>query len=112
MSGRVRPIFGKFEFRLVTFEPSTNTSLSLTVFAVTAANDHESSWSCYYDNKRKTSLADSFSINWMRDSEIVRMDLYRVFKKFAPFPHFRDEIKGWVKIDGLPGPIPPFPIPV
>jgi len=39
------------------------------VFAVTAANDHESSWSCYYDEKRKTSLADSFSIAWMLDSE-------------------------------------------
>merc|ERR1719494_74154 len=39
------------------------------VYAVTAANDHESSWSCYYDEKRKTSLADSFSIKWMLDSE-------------------------------------------
>jgi len=39
------------------------------VFAVTAANDHESSWSCYYDDKRRTSLADDFSIKWMLDSE-------------------------------------------
>jgi len=39
------------------------------VYAVTAANDHESSWSCYYDEKRRTSLADDFSIKWMLDSE-------------------------------------------
>jgi len=39
------------------------------VYAVTAANDHESSWSCYYDNDRRTSLADDFSIKWMLDTE-------------------------------------------
>jgi len=39
------------------------------VYAITAANERESSWSCYYDQLRKTALADDFSIKWMQDSE-------------------------------------------
>jgi len=39
------------------------------VYAITAANERESSWSAYYDRLRKTPLADDFSVKWMADSE-------------------------------------------
>lgn len=41
------------------------------VYAITAANERESSWSAYYDQQRKTPLADDFSVKWMADSESV-----------------------------------------
>jgi len=39
------------------------------VYAITAANERESSWSAYFDRTRKTPLADDFSVKWMADSE-------------------------------------------
>jgi legumain len=43
----------------------------VAVFAVTAADPHESSYACYYDNVRQTYLGDVFSVMWMEDSEKV-----------------------------------------
>lgn len=42
----------------------------LKIYAVTAANSHESSWGCYCDNALKLPcLGDLFSVNWMEDSD-------------------------------------------
>lgn len=41
------------------------------VYATTAANSHESSYACYYDEKRDTYLGDWYSVNWMEDSDAV-----------------------------------------
>ncbi|KAL1130442.1 hypothetical protein AAG570_011690 [Ranatra chinensis] len=41
----------------------------LNIFALTAADPHESSYACYYDAKRQTYLGDVFSVNWLNDSE-------------------------------------------
>ncbi|EFO25715.2 peptidase C13 family protein [Loa loa] len=43
---------------------------NIDVYAVTAANSHESSWGCYCDNIMKLPcLGDCFSVNWIVDSE-------------------------------------------
>ncbi|KAI1701628.1 peptidase c13 family domain-containing protein [Ditylenchus destructor] len=42
----------------------------LEIYAITAANDHESSWGCYCDTALKLPcLGDLFSVNWMEDSD-------------------------------------------
>lgn len=41
------------------------------VFATTAANGHESSYACYYDEQRETYLGDLYSVNWMENSDQV-----------------------------------------
>lgn len=44
---------------------------AFSVYATTAANSHESSYACYYDEKRSTYLGDWYSVNWMEDSDVV-----------------------------------------
>lgn len=41
------------------------------VYATTASNPDESSYACYYDNKRQTYLGDVYSVNWLEDSDVV-----------------------------------------
>ncbi|GAA6075950.1 legumain, partial [Tachysurus ichikawai] len=41
-------------------------------YATTAANTHESSYACYYDEARDTYLGDLYSVKWMEDSDVVR----------------------------------------
>lgn len=41
------------------------------MYATTAANAKESSYACYYDEKRDTYLGDWYSVNWMEDSDVV-----------------------------------------
>lgn len=38
---------------------------------MTAADPNESSYACYFDDKRETYLGDLFSVNWMQESEKV-----------------------------------------
>lgn len=45
--------------------------MSGSVYATTAANGHESSYACYFDDKRGTYLGDLYSVNWMEDSDVV-----------------------------------------
>ena len=47
------------------------------VWATTAANSRESSYACYHDRKRGTYLGDVYSVNWMEDSDKVRMAMIR-----------------------------------
>jgi legumain len=42
---------------------------NINVFATTAANPDESSYACYYDEKRETYLGDVYSVMWMEDSD-------------------------------------------
>lgn len=39
---------------------------------MTAADPHESSYACFYDEKLQTYLGDVFSVEWMQDAETVR----------------------------------------
>lgn len=42
---------------------------NINVFATTAANSEESSYACYFDDDRGTYLGDTYSVNWMEDSD-------------------------------------------
>ncbi|KAK8761364.1 hypothetical protein V5799_027369 [Amblyomma americanum] len=48
---------------------------NVDVYATTAANDKESSFACYWDEKRQVYLGDWYSVNWMEDSD--RQDLHK-----------------------------------
>ncbi|XP_034531289.1 legumain [Notolabrus celidotus] len=55
----------------------------IDVYATTAANGHESSYACYYDEKRDTYLGDWYSVNWMEDSDaedLTKETLLRQYK--------------------------------
>ena len=58
------------------FEPYEKDYEKMDVYALSAANAHESSWGCYcgseaYVNGKniKSCLGDLFSVNWMADTE-------------------------------------------
>jgi legumain len=42
---------------------------NLNIFVTTASDYDESSYACYYDQKRGTYLGDWYSVNWMEDSD-------------------------------------------
>jgi len=44
-------------------------SSKINAFATTASDYDESSYACYYDDKRQTYLGDWYSVNWMEDSD-------------------------------------------
>jgi len=44
---------------------------SINIYATTAANPFEPSYSCYYDELRHTYLGDRYSVSWLEDSEKV-----------------------------------------
>uniref|UniRef100_A0A672JM19 Legumain n=1 Tax=Salarias fasciatus TaxID=181472 RepID=A0A672JM19_SALFA len=54
----------------------------IDVFATTAANDHESSYACYYDEERDTYLGDWYSVNWMEDSDVEDLSKETLMKQF------------------------------
>lgn len=54
----------------------------IDVYATTAANDHESSYACYYDEKRDTYLGDWYSVNWMEDSDAEDLTTETLQKQF------------------------------
>ncbi|XP_029349263.1 legumain [Echeneis naucrates] len=55
---------------------------NIDVYATTAANDHESSYACYYDEKRDTYLGDWYSVNWMEDSDEEDLTKETLLKQF------------------------------
>ncbi|CAH1402825.1 unnamed protein product [Nezara viridula] len=58
------------------------------VFALTAADPHESSYACYYDKQRETYLGDVFSIIWMNDTEhesLPSESLHHQFEKVRTY---------------------------
>lgn len=54
----------------------------IDVYATTAANTHESSYACYYDEKRDTYLGDLYSVNWMEDSDVEDLTKETLLKQF------------------------------
>jgi len=54
----------------------------INVYATTASNAEESSYACYYDEKRQTYLGDVYSVVWMEDSDAEKIDTETLFKQF------------------------------
>ncbi|XP_063040687.1 legumain [Engraulis encrasicolus] len=54
----------------------------IDVYATTAANGHESSYACYYDEARDTYLGDWYSVNWMEDSDVEDLNKETLMKQF------------------------------
>uniref|UniRef100_UPI0037E7F7E0 legumain n=1 Tax=Semicossyphus pulcher TaxID=241346 RepID=UPI0037E7F7E0 len=54
----------------------------IDVYATTAASTHESSYACYYDEKRDTYLGDWYSVNWMEDSDVEDLKKETLLKQF------------------------------
>ncbi|XP_029453691.1 legumain [Rhinatrema bivittatum] len=55
---------------------------NVDVYATTAANPHESSYACYYDEKRDTYLGDLYSVKWMEDSDEEDLTKETLHKQF------------------------------
>jgi len=47
---------------------------NVNIFATTASDYDESSYACYFDDKRQTYLGDVYSVNWMEDSDKENLD--------------------------------------
>ncbi|XP_047466720.1 legumain [Mugil cephalus] len=60
----------------------TKLPADINVYATTAANAHESSYACYYDEKRETYLGDWYSVNWMEDSDMEDLAKETLQKQF------------------------------
>ncbi|KAI3367463.1 hypothetical protein L3Q82_026321 [Scortum barcoo] len=55
---------------------------NIDVYATTAASPEESSYACYYDEKRDTYLGDWYSVNWMEDSDVEDLKKETLLKQF------------------------------
>jgi legumain len=55
---------------------------TFNIYATTASNAEESSYACYYDDKRQTYLGDLYSVNWMEDSDAEVINKESLFKQF------------------------------
>jgi len=55
---------------------------NINVYGTTASNAEESSYACYYDEKRGTYLGDVYSVVWMEDSDAEKIDEESLFKQF------------------------------
>jgi len=80
---------------------------TINVYATTAANAKESSYSCYYDSLRQTYLGDVYSVAWMENSEtddITKETLhqqYSIVKKRTNTSHvmkFGDSVRFLVSV--------------
>lgn len=56
---------------------------NINVYGTTASNAEESSYACYYDEKRKTYLGDVYSVVWMEDSDAEKIDQESLFQQYA-----------------------------
>lgn len=64
--------FGKMVLYIEACESGSmflNLTNNINVFATTAADKDESSYACYFDDKRETYLGDVYSVKWMEDSD-------------------------------------------
>ncbi|KAK5979036.1 Hemoglobinase-type cysteine proteinase [Trichostrongylus colubriformis] len=67
---------------------------NINVYAITAANSHESSWGTFCENDmRLPCLGDLFSVNWMKDSDEEDLnvetleDQYKLVKRMTNLSH-------------------------
>ncbi|XP_028994695.1 legumain [Betta splendens] len=60
----------------------TDLPKNINVYATTAANAEESSYACYYDERRETYLGDWYSVNWMEDSDVEDLTTETLLKQF------------------------------
>ncbi|XGW02898.1 hypothetical protein V3C99_014714 [Haemonchus contortus] len=67
---------------------------NINVYAITAANSHESSWGTFCENDmRLPCLGDLFSVNWMKDSDEEDInvetieDQYKLVKRLTNLSH-------------------------
>lgn len=56
---------------------------NMNAFVTTAANAHEHSYACYFDEKRGTYLGDVYSVLWMEDSEAEDLTQETLFRQFS-----------------------------
>lgn len=54
----------------------------IKVYVTTAANSIESSFACYFDEKRQTYLGDVYSVNWMQDSDKENLEEETLAQQF------------------------------
>jgi legumain len=55
---------------------------NINIYATTASNADESSYACYYDDKRGTYLGDVYSVVWMEDSDVEKLDQESLHQQF------------------------------
>lgn len=67
------------------------------MYATTAANAHESSYACYYDESRDTYLGDWYSVNWMEDSDAVGGGIFPIMSK-SQLVYCSKEVIKWLFI--------------
>lgn len=66
---------------------------NLNVYATTASNPTESSWACYWDSTRNAYLGDTYSVNFLEDSDKADMSSetfqqqYEIIKKLTTQSH-------------------------
>ena len=55
---------------------------NINIYGTTASNAEESSYACYYDEKRDTYLGDVYSVVWMEDSDVEKLDQESLYQQF------------------------------
>jgi len=55
---------------------------NINIYATTASNAEESSYACYYDAKRQTYLGDVYSVVWMEDSDVEKINQESLYQQF------------------------------
>jgi legumain len=55
---------------------------NINIYATTASNPTESSYACYYDEKRGTYLGDVYSVNWIENSDVKSFGKETLIKQF------------------------------
>ncbi|CAF1648978.1 unnamed protein product [Adineta ricciae] len=56
---------------------------NIKIYGTTASNAEESSYACYYDDKRQTYLGDVYSVVWMEDSDVEDLSKETLFQQFT-----------------------------
>lgn len=56
---------------------------NINIYATTASNAEESSYACYYDEKRSTYLGDCYSVAWMENSDEKRMQKETLVEQYT-----------------------------
>ncbi|CAF1171667.1 unnamed protein product [Rotaria magnacalcarata] len=55
---------------------------NINIYATTASNSAESSYACYFDEKRQTYLGDLYSVVWMEDTDVEKIDQETLYQQY------------------------------